>query len=138
MVALAVLHLLAGLFFAAAGVAVTAGTDIRDDVRFPFLAAVLFASAAVGVTLAGTLLAHPNAPRALVIVLVTIQLISMTMAFFAANEVVAWERELDSWGLAELAARLIQIVGAIMAIVCLVTLIPSAAPISAHDSHDAG
>jgi hypothetical protein len=130
MVALAVLHLLAGLFFAAGGVALTAGTDVR----FPFLAATLFASAAVGVTLAGTLLAHPNAPRMLVIVLVTIQLISMTMAFFAANEVVAWERELDSWGLAELAARMIQIVQAITGIVCLVTLVPPAEPLAENSS----
>ena len=120
MIALGVSHLLAGLFFAAAGVAVTAGAHAR----FPFFAAMLFASATMGLTLAGTLLAHPNPPRTLLIVLVIILLTSMTMAFFAANEVVAWERELDSWGLAELAARAIQIVQAVTAMISLFTLIP--------------
>jgi hypothetical protein len=104
MVVLAVLHLLVGLFFAAGGVALTAGTDVR----FPFVAAKLFTSAAVGLTLAGTLLAHPS----------------------AANEVVAWERERDSWGLGGLAARLIKIFQAVTAIVCSVTLIPPVRPIA--------
>lgn len=115
---LAIVHLLAGLFFATAGIGVAVGVEGR----FEFLAAMLFASAATGLTLACVLLAHPNAPRTLMVVLIVILHISMTLAFISANEVVAWEREMDSWGLAELAARLVQIVAAVTAVVSLLTL----------------